>query len=218
MSRVLKNKGNQITQGYSNQHLAVDLVGQGSTLDDIIAHSDGTVNWCQTGLGNMKGSSGNASYGNCVKIAHNGGYETLYAHMARVYVSNGQHVSKGQAIGYMGDSGNAYGGHLHFEVRKNGSRINPIPYLDSNLPNNSAGGQTTGKHLHLPASAETWRVYPLDKAPVKGNEKGFLKPSKFGGLDYDIIRFSQPDVAIIKTRDYDVCQIYVAPSTGATIN
>ena len=129
MSRVLKNKGNQITQGYSNQHLAVDLVGSGSTLDDIIAHSDGVVNWCQTGLGNMKGSSGNASYGNCVKIAHSDGYETLYAHMSNVYVSNGQRVSKGQVIGHMGDSGNAYGGHLHFEVRINGNTQNPRNYV-----------------------------------------------------------------------------------------
>ncbi len=223
MSRVLKNKGNQITQGYSNQHLAVDLVGSGSTLDDIVAHSDGTVNWVQSGLGNMKGSSGNASYGNCVKIAHLGGYETLYAHMSKVYVSNGQHVSKGQVIGHMGDSGNAYGGHLHFEVRKNGSRINPVPFLDSDLPGNRTPSQpqssvTTGKHLHLPASAQTWRVYPLNVAPVKGNECAFIKPAKFGGLDYDIIRFSQPDVAVIKTRDFGEVQIYVAPSTGATIN
>ena len=196
----------------------MDLVGQGRTLDEIVAHSDGTVNWVQSGLGNIKGSSGNISYGNCVKIAHGDGYETLYAHMSRVNVSNGQHVSKGQVIGYMGNSGNAYGAHLHFEVRKNGSRINPIPYLDSNLPNNSAVGQTTGKHLHLPADAETWRVYPLNKAPVKGNECAFIKPAKFGGLDYDIISFSQPDVAVIKTRDFGTVQIYVAPSTGAIIS
>ena len=72
--------------------------------------------------------------------------------------------------------------------------------------------------LHLPADAKTWRVYPLDKAPVKGNECGILKPSKFGGLDYDIIRFTQPDVAVIKTRDFGTVQIYVAPSTGAVIS
>ncbi len=223
MSRVLKNKNHHITQGYSNQHLAVDLVGEGSSLDDITAHSDGIVNWCQTGYGNKKGSTGNASYGNCVKIKHNNGYETLYAHMSRVYVTNGQHVSKGQAIGYMGNSGNAYGSHLHFEVRKNGTRINPTPYLDTDLPGNGTSNQSqssvnTGKHLHLPASAQTWRVYPLDKAPVKGNECAFIKPAKFGGLDYDIIRFSQPDVAVIQTRDFGQVQIYVAPSTGATIS
>ena len=134
-------------------------------------------------------------------------------------MANGQRVSKGQIIGYMGDSGNAYGAHLHFEVRKNGSRVNPTPYLDSDLPSNSTSQPTiSGKHLHLPADAERWRVYPLDKAPVKGNECAFIKPAKFGGLDYDIIRFSQPDVAVIQTRDFGTVQIYVAPSTGATIS
>ena len=71
--------------------------------------------------------------------------------------------------------------------------------------------------LYLPADAKTWRVYPLNKKPVKGNECGLLKPSKFGGLEYDIIRFTQPNVAVIKTRDFGECQIYVAPSTGAII-
>lgn len=218
MSRVLKTKNNQITQGFSNSHMAVDLVGYNHELDEIIAHSDGIVNWCQTGFLNNKGSVGNASYGNCIKIAHKG-YETLYAHLSKVYVKNGMHVTKGQSIGYMGNSGNAYGSHLHFEVRKNGVRINPIPYLDSDLPENaSSNTQNSGKHLHLPKDAQTWRVYPLNKAPVKGNECGFIKPAKFGGLDYDIIRFSQPDVAVIQTRDFGEVQIYVAPSTGAIIN
>lgn len=72
--------------------------------------------------------------------------------------------------------------------------------------------------LYLPADAKTWRVYPLNKKPVKGNECGLLKPSKFGGLEYDIIRFTQPNVAVIKTRDFGEVQIYVAPSTGATIS
>ena len=71
--------------------------------------------------------------------------------------------------------------------------------------------------LYLPASAESWRVYPLDKAPVKGNECGYLKPSKFGGLVYDIIRYTQTDVAVIKTRDYGEVQIYIASSTGAVV-
>lgn len=71
--------------------------------------------------------------------------------------------------------------------------------------------------LILPASAESWRVYPLDKAPVVGNECGKLLPSKFGGLEYEIKGWSQADVAIIDTRDFGRVQIYVAPSTGAII-
>ena len=75
----------------------------------------------------------------------------------------------------------------------------------------------SSKKLYLPASSESWRIYPLNKKPVKGNECGYLKPSKFGGLTYDIIRYTQTDVAVIKTRDFGEVQIYVAASTGAVI-
>lgn len=73
------------------------------------------------------------------------------------------------------------------------------------------------KKLYLPASANSWRVYPLDKAPYVGNECGFLRPSKFGGLTYDIIRYVNDSVVVIQTRDFGTVQIYVAPDTGAVI-
>ena len=139
--RVLNNRHCEITQGYSQNHNEVDITGGGYTLDYVVAHSDGKVIFHQDGLGNMKGSTGNASYGNCVKIDHGNGYYTLYAHMIKgLSVKNGDYVKKGQRLGYMSDSGNAYGGHLHFEVRnKNDEKINPIQYLDSDLPKNIIG-------------------------------------------------------------------------------
>ena len=74
-----------------------------------------------------------------------------------------------------------------------------------------------GQTLSLPASADSWRVYPMGVAPVVGNECGKLLPSKFGGLEYDIKGWTQPDVAIIQTRDFGEVQIYVAGKTGAII-
>lgn len=136
MSRVLLNAENQITVGYSNSHPAVDVVKKLNQLDTIIAHSEGLVILVQTGQKNNPGSTGNKSYGNFVKIKHDDGYYTLYAHLKDVYVNNGQRVSKGQKIGYMGNTGNAYGAHLHFEVRNpDNIRINPTYYLDHDLPN-----------------------------------------------------------------------------------
>jgi LysM repeat protein len=73
------------------------------------------------------------------------------------------------------------------------------------------------KTLYLPASAEKWRVYPTNVAPVVGNEKAFIKPKKFGGLQYEILDTPQKDVVTIKTSDFGVVNIYVAPSTGAVI-
>lgn len=134
MSRLLKTGDIQITQGYSKSHLAVDLVKYKSQTDSILAHSDGKVVWVQTGHKNNKGSTGNASYGNCIKIDHVNGYSTLYAHLKEVYVVEGQTVTKGQAIGLMGNTGNSYRAHLHFEVRHSNVRIDPTPYLDKDLP------------------------------------------------------------------------------------
>lgn len=71
--------------------------------------------------------------------------------------------------------------------------------------------------LYLPDSATSWRVYKMGVQPVKGKECGFLKPSKFGGLTYDILGYTSSNVAIIQTRDFGRVQIYIAPSTGAII-
>ena len=136
MSRVLKDATNQITQGYSSSHKAVDLVKYKNKTCYIIAHTEGKVVWVQTGQGHNPGSTGNKSYGNAVKIQHPNGYYTLYAHMKDVKVKLNQYVSTGQVIGYMSDSGNAKGAHLHLELRlPDNTRINPTPYLDSDLPN-----------------------------------------------------------------------------------
>ncbi|PKR86090.1 hypothetical protein CWO92_06880 [Heyndrickxia camelliae] len=73
------------------------------------------------------------------------------------------------------------------------------------------------KRLYLPKTASSWRVYPTNKAPVKGNEKGFLNPKKFGGLEYEILGNPQKDVYTIQTRDFGKVNIYAAPSTGAKV-
>lgn len=134
-SRVLATQENKITNPFGNGHSGVDLGWQTTQTDGILAHSPGQVVFCQTGQQNNKGSSGNASYGNCVKIKHPGGYATLYAHLSAVSVSTGQQVEKGQQIGRMGNTGNSYGNHLHFEVRnQNDVCIDPAPFIAADLP------------------------------------------------------------------------------------
>ena len=134
-SRVLATQKNQITNPFGNGHSGVDLGWKTTQTDGILAHSNGQVVFCQTGQQNNQGSTGNASYGNCVKIKHPNGYFTLYAHLSRVCVVLGQTVMKGQSIGEMGNTGNSYGNHLHFEVRnENDICINPAPYIAADLP------------------------------------------------------------------------------------
>lgn len=136
--RVLESGMCIITQEYKKGvHDGVDLVNTNSKGDHIlgweVAHSDGVVvstrNNC---TGFEKGS-----YGNYVKLRHDDGYYTLYAHMAynTVKVKVGDKVKKGQVLGYMGNTGYSFGGHLHFEVRTPADvRIDPTPYLNKDLP------------------------------------------------------------------------------------
>ena len=68
-------------------------------------------------------------YGDHVIIDHGNGYVTVYGHMSRFAVANGQVVVRGQLIGYEGSTGNSSGPHLHFEIRLNGTPVNPLRYL-----------------------------------------------------------------------------------------
>ena len=77
----------------------------------------------------MQHSGGLGGYGNAVIIDHGGQIATLYAHNSSLLVKVGQRVSRGQVIAKAGSTGYSTGPHCHFEVRKNGSYINPEPWI-----------------------------------------------------------------------------------------
>ncbi|TCS67019.1 M23 family metallopeptidase [Primorskyibacter sedentarius] len=70
-----------------------------------------------------------SGYGNLVKIQHEFGIETRYAHMSKIRVKKGQRVSRGSRIGDMGNTGRSTGTHLHYEVRVGGNAVNPMTYI-----------------------------------------------------------------------------------------
>ena len=78
-------------------------------------------------------------YGNCIMIDHGNGYKTLYGHLSVISVSNGQTVSQGETIGQVGSTGNSTGPHLHLEVYKNGSRIDPEQFYSGLVISPDAG-------------------------------------------------------------------------------
>ncbi|URO01719.1 endolysin [Bacillus phage 268TH002] len=85
------------------------------------------------------------------------------------------------------------------------------------LKGSSASASKGKKYVYLPKTADSWRIYPTNKAPVKGNECGSLRPKKFGGLKYEILANPQTDVYTIKTDQFGKVNIYAAKSTGATV-
>jgi murein DD-endopeptidase MepM/ murein hydrolase activator NlpD len=94
---------------------------------DIARPSSRSILASDNGVVISAGWSG--AYGNRIEIDHNNGYRTLYAHLSSINVSVGQTVSGGSTIGVMGSTGRSTGIHLHFEVKKNGSLVNPLSVL-----------------------------------------------------------------------------------------
>lgn len=86
-----------------------------------------------TGNGRVITAGPDRGYGNCVVISHGFGYQTLYGHMYRIKTRVGQQVKRGELIGYVGNTGLSSGSHLHYEVIRNGKKINPINYFFNDL-------------------------------------------------------------------------------------
>ena len=98
-------------------HNGVDIVLEsGTNGSPVYAIADGMVTR----------ASRYGGYGNCIQIAHGGGYSSLYGHLSGYNCSSDQFVKKGQLIGYIGSTGNSTGPHLHFTVFKDGSITNPM--------------------------------------------------------------------------------------------
>jgi murein DD-endopeptidase MepM/ murein hydrolase activator NlpD len=117
-SRLLwPTPSHKINQYYKWRHSAIDIDGTYSS--PIYAAADGTAEKVGQGTG----------YGNVIIMSHGGGKKTVYAHLSKFFIKQGQAVSKGQTIGMMGCTGWCTGTHIHFEVMINGSKVNPLSYL-----------------------------------------------------------------------------------------
>ncbi len=107
-----------VYQGYFPWHPAIDIAAYIGA--PVLAADSGYV---------IVSGWDNSGYGYHVVIDHSDGYQTLYAHLNAIYVETGQSVSKGEQIGEMGNTGNATGPHLHFEVRQGTVQRNPVGFL-----------------------------------------------------------------------------------------
>ncbi|MGN0666035.1 MAG: murein hydrolase activator EnvC family protein [Huintestinicola sp.] len=109
--------------GKNEFHKGLDITKPGCAGEPIVASAAGTV---------ITASNTGNGYGIHVVIDHGDKISTLYGHMSSTCVSVGDYVSQGQTIGYIGCTGYAFGNHLHFEVRVNGSHTDPFNYVSVN--------------------------------------------------------------------------------------
>ena len=124
LKRMASGYGYRIHPIYKvrKMHWGMDFTAPTGT--PIYATGDGKVSTYK------KSRSG---YGNHIIIDHGYGYQTLYAHMSKVDVRRGQKVKRGDIIGYVGSSGRSTAPHLHYEVIKDGRKINPVNYYFNDL-------------------------------------------------------------------------------------
>ncbi|MBD5129730.1 MAG: peptidoglycan DD-metalloendopeptidase family protein [Ruminococcaceae bacterium] len=134
----LDSRYNSITTyfGYDSwrngNHKGIDISGGGIAGSNIYAAQSGTVisvvNYCGHNYGKSWSCGCGGGYGNYVIVNHGGNLATLYAHAEDIVVYEGQHVEIGDVLGYVGSTGWSTGAHLHFEVRVNGSYVDPFNY------------------------------------------------------------------------------------------
>ena len=103
-------------------HAGMDFAAAVGT--EIYATGDGVI---------MRADADASGYGNHVRINHGYGYMTLYGHMSKIMVRQGQRVKRGDVIGLVGNTGKSVGPHLHYEVHKNGEAINPVNFYYNDL-------------------------------------------------------------------------------------
>lgn len=124
LTRVASGFGYRIDPIYKTikMHAGLDFTAPMGT--PIYATADGVVKVAGMSTG---------GYGNHVIINHGYGYETLYGHMSKINVRAGQRVKRGEVIGYVGSTGKSTGPHCHYEVHKNGQRIDPVYFFYNDL-------------------------------------------------------------------------------------
>jgi murein DD-endopeptidase MepM/ murein hydrolase activator NlpD len=124
LSRIASGFGYRIDPVYKTTkfHAGLDFAAPQGT--PIYATANGIVT--------TAGNTGNG-YGNHVVINHGYGYQTLYGHMFRVKAKNGEHIKRGEVIGWVGSTGKSTGPHCHYEVHRNGDPVDPVYYFYNDI-------------------------------------------------------------------------------------
>lgn len=207
---ILKNGYEYMTSPYGNRtytmngqkisdfHLGIDLISAKYGTDYIVAFDRGKVTY----------AGYNGGYGNVVYIDHGNGYQTRYAHQKYLNVKVGDYVKKGDVLGYMGATGNVTGAHVHFEVRINGSTVNPYDYVFNGKEFPIAGDYTGVITYQVYTNRWLPEVYKCDNtdlgyAGIYGESiKGFRCKPEFGDITYEAHELGGNWIGAVNSKDY----------------
>ena len=124
LKRAISGFGWRIDPIYKTRHMHTGMDFTAKRGTDVHATGDGYVEEIE---------NKRWGYGKCIIINHGYGYKTRYAHLSGFKVKKGDKIKRGQLIGLVGSTGRSTGPHLHYEVEKNGEKVNPIGYYHSDL-------------------------------------------------------------------------------------
>ncbi len=124
LTRMASGYGNRIHPIYKTEKMHWGMDFTANTGIEIYSTGNGKVETVE---------NSNKGYGNHVVVNHGYGYKTLYAHMSKVKVRPGQKVSRGDVLGFVGSTGTSTAPHLHYEVIKDGEKINPVNFYFNDL-------------------------------------------------------------------------------------
>ncbi len=138
IGHVLACMNEVVSNDYESNHQALDIICADKSVSDVIALKGGIV---ETVVSNKKNTDHNTkgldTYGNYIKIKQEDGKTALYAHLkyGSITVKKGDEITKGTVLGTMGETGNAYGKHLHLEIKNLNGNENPIITLNEKIEN-----------------------------------------------------------------------------------
>jgi len=144
--------------GRGGQHRGIDVANEEGA--PILAAAEGLVGYVGDEL---------SGYGKVVVLLHSGGWVTVYGHSSELIARPGQRVARGEVIARVGHTGNAGGDHLHFELRRDGHKVNPLPFLDG-----APASVRSTDPLPLPWNARVYRVKRSDHLYEVARGSGML--------------------------------------------
>lgn len=203
-----------ITAGWyyndGSSHQAIDLRTNqnGSIYKEVKCAEKGTVDWVQKWDGHSM--TGNQSYGNLIRVTHENykgsKLQTYYAHLSEIRVKVGDTVEEGQVIGISGETGHVNGAHLHFEVRLNSVRRNPLNWLDADFT-------VASKDVKLGTFTSVVNVDAgKNDQPVSGLCRKGIDVSKYqGNIDWNKVKAAGIEFAMIRIVSTNNSGVYVDP-------